>query len=86
MYGLLKDHSDGEYYRENTFVKTELSPMHVGTITDIQDLATATEDEREEFRRRVVNNLATGFNMPDLVHRTNRPKDTQELLEEKNYH
>ncbi len=75
MYGLMKDHSDGEYYRENTFVQpsSEMTPI----------ISLTTDEEREAFSHRVTNNLSEGFNIPGLAQRIGaRGQQPQQLLEE----
>lgn len=65
MYAVAKEHGDGEYYRENRYVF--LRRNNSESIVDIHDIVHATEEEREQFRKTVAQNLASAFNMPELA-------------------
>lgn len=66
MYAIAKEHGGGEYQRENIYMKPGDGSSNESNISDIHDLVNATEEEREQFRQTVAENLATAFNMPNL--------------------
>lgn len=53
MYGLMKDHGDGEYYRSNSF-NTTYSPL-------TQNEQPPTNDAN------LIKNMASDFDMPNLL-------------------
>lgn len=61
---MAKEHGDGEYYRENVYVHSA-DVNQENNIIDIHDLMSATEEEREEFRKTVSRNLASAFQLPE---------------------
>ncbi len=84
MYAVAKEHGDGEYYRENVYVVSQSSANN--NITDFHDLVNATEEEREEFRKTVAQNLATAFNMPELAKGFKKQSYTESELRRREMH